>query len=188
MKNPIFDSDPIAILNCYKYNYDTPKNDVDVLVNLGFLTTTILVYGNNQELFTREISIGGHHINSAIMKLKNIDYKAAEDSKLNEGVDIFDLDDEGAGSIQISQKNILSEFSDEIRKTLRYYMKSKTDASYNKFYISGGSANMKGIKQSLNDSLNVEFEDLNPFNKLSAPDKEGSYLSYVISIGLALRA
>ena len=42
IKESIFDADPIALLNCYKYNYEAPKDDVDVLVNIGFLTTTIL--------------------------------------------------------------------------------------------------------------------------------------------------
>ena len=36
--------------------------------------------------------------------------------------------------IQISTRNIYSELSDEIRKTLRYYMKSKNGISYNNFY------------------------------------------------------
>ena len=188
LKNPVFDSDQIALLNCYKYNYETPKDDVDVLVNIGFLTTTILVQGDNQELFTREISIGGHHITSDIMKLKNIDYSTAEDSKLNEGVNILDSNDESSDSIQVSQRNILSDLSDELRKTLRYYMKSKTGTSYNKFYISGGSANMKGLLKFLYSSLNVNFELLDPFNELSNKKEEVNGLSYIISIGLALRS
>ena len=188
LKNPIFDSDPIALLNCYKYNYEAPKDDVDVLVNIGFLTTTILVYGENQELFTREISTGGHHITSDIMKLKSMDYGSAETNKLNEGIKIFDSDDENASSIQISQRNILSELSDEVRKTLRYYMKSKTGISYNKFYISGGSAKMEGLTQFLNTSLNVEFQEFNPFNELSDVEDDKNPLSYIVSVGLALRA
>ncbi len=188
LKAPIFDSDPTALLNCYKYNYESPKEDVDVLVNLGFLTTTILVYGENQELFTREISMGGHHITSDIMKLKNMNYETAEMSKLNEGMKNFDSNDDESNSIQISQRNILSELSDEIRKTLRYYMKSKTGSSYNKFYISGGSAKMDGLVQFLNDSLNVEFSSLNPLNELSNLKDEDNMSSYIVSIGLALRS
>ena len=43
-------------------------NNVDVLLNIGLMNTTILVYGDNQELFTREIAIAGHHINLDLMK------------------------------------------------------------------------------------------------------------------------
>ena len=44
---------------------------------------------------------------------------------LNEGMKNFDSNDDESNAIQISQRNILSELSDEIRKTLRYYMDLK---------------------------------------------------------------
>ena len=189
LKNPIFDSDPLAILNCYKYNYDCAKdNNVDVLVNIGCLTTSILVYGDNQEFFTREISIGGHHINLEIMNSKEINYSESEEKKIKEGMDIFNTENNNeSGAIQISQRNIVSELSDEIRKTLRYYMKSKVGVSYNQFYISGGTSKMKGLIESLNSSLNVEFNILNPFIKFSDFESDKNNCNYAISIGLALR-
>jgi len=191
IKNSIFDTDPIALLNCYKHNYEVPKDDVDVLVNIGFLTTTILIYGDNQELLTREISIGAHHVNLAIMDLSNIDYHAAEKNKIDKGMDVFELNESesNSSSIQISQRNIISELSDEIRKTLRYYMKSKVGSSYNKFYISGGLSNMKGLVNSLNTSLNVEFLALDPFKNIDCSDNNiENFSSYVVSMGLILRA
>jgi len=139
IKNTIFDADPIAMLNSYQYNYECPNNEVDVLLNIGFLTSTLIVIGKNQELFTREIDIGGHKINLEIMNLKNISFKEAEIEKNKKGISVFDKDSENdENEIQISTRNIYSELSDEIRKTLRYYMKSKNGISYNNFYISGG--------------------------------------------------
>ena len=72
----------------------------------------------NQEIFTREIAIAGHHITSDIMKLKNLDYHSSEDLKISEGIDCFNSSDNQVeeSSIQVSQRNILSELSDEIRK------------------------------------------------------------------------
>lgn len=189
LKNPIFDTDPLALLNCYKYNYEQTENNVDVLLNIGLLNTTILVYGDNQELFTREINIAGHHINLDLMKLKNLNYEEAEKEKLSKGVDSFEsnTNDLESDSIKISQRNVLSELSDEIRKTLRYYMKSKVGVSYNKFYISGGLSDMKGLKDSLNTSLNVEFTFLNPFNKMELNQEIDNKSKYAVSFGLALR-
>ena len=59
------------------------------MLNIGLQNTTIMVYGENQEIFTREIAIAGHHITSAIMKLKNLDYHSSEDLKISEGVDVL---------------------------------------------------------------------------------------------------
>ena len=189
-KNPIFDTDPLAILNCYKYNYESAKdNNVDVLINIGCLTTSILVYGENQEFFTREISIGGHNINLDIMNLHNTNYSEALNLKLEKGMQAFDIDkdNEEENSIKISQRNIVSELSDEIRKTLRYYMKSKAGVSYNQFYISGGLSKMSGLIDSLNTSLQVEFSLLNPFIKFPDFENQDQNQNYAVSVGLALR-
>ena len=185
LKNVIFDAVPISLLNCYKFNYKCPKNNVDVIINIGCLSTTIIVSGDNQELFTREILIGGHQINLEIMDLQKVDYKTAENNKIKHGIFVFDKDDDSndSSSIQIMQRNICSELSDEIRKTLRYYMKSKTGISYNKFYMSGGSSNIVGLKDFLNNTLNVKFEMLNPLQKIESSKKIDNISSYSVLIG-----
>ena len=190
LKNPIFDADPLAILNCYKYSYDCAQNsNLDVLLHIGSLTTTISVYGENQEFFTREISIGGHHINLEIMNLKKKNYAEAESSKIKEGTNIFNADtsENQSESIQISHKNVISELSDEIRKTLRYYMKSKVGLSFDKFYISGGTSKMSGLIDSLNETLSVKFNILDPFVKFPEFKNKDNSQNYAVSLGLALR-
>ena len=64
-------------------------------------------------------------------------------------------------------------------------MKSKTGISYNKFYISGGSAYMLGLRDSLNRTLNIEFESLNPIQKITCAKKISNIFSYSILIGSA---
>ena len=163
-------------------------DNVDVIVNIGCLSTSIVVHGNNQELFNREVLIGGHQINLEIMDLKEIDYKTAEQTKIKYGLSVFDKNNESndSNSIQIMQRNIFSELSDEIRKTLRYYMKSKTGVSYNKFYISGGSSYNIGLKDFLNNNLNVEFEFLDPLKKINYSKNIKNISSYSILIGSVL--
>ena len=188
LRNIIFDAGPIALLNCYKFNYSCPNDNVDVIINIGCVSTTIVVHGNNQELFNREISIGGHQINLEIMNLKGIDYKTAEKTKIEHGLSVFDKNDESndPSSIQIMQRNIFSELSDEIRKTLRHYMKSKSGVSYNKFYISGGSSYNIGLIDFLNNNLNVEFETLDPFKKIDYSKNIKNISSYSTLIGSVL--
>ena len=186
LKNVIFDAAPISILNCYKCNYDCPQNNVDVIVDMGCISSTIIVYGENQEIFTREIPIGGHNMTQSIMELKSIDYKSAEEIKIKDGIKNFDSssNDENE-SIKIMQRNIISELSDEIRKTLRYYMKSKSGISYNKFFISGGPSSMEGLINSLNSSLNIEFELLNPLINLKSSNDSDLH-KYNTVIGSAI--
>ena len=189
IKNSIFDTDPIALLNCHKYNYDSSENTVDVLINIGLTSSTVVVYGKNQEIFTREITIAGNSITMELMKKLNTDYESSEIVKIDKGVNSFNgmSNESNEASIQISQKNIFSELSDEIRKTLRYYMKSKVGVSYDKFYLSGGSAIMNGLKDFLNTSLNVDFVNLDPFIKSELIKQEDNPSKYAIAFGLALR-
>lgn len=183
LKNVIFDGAPISLLNCYKHNFDCPKDNVDVILDIGCISSSILVYGDNQEIFTREIPVGGHNITKSIMEIKNIDYQSAEQMKFEDGIDSFNSnDDTESNSIQIMQRNIISELSDEIRKTLRYYMKSKTGISYNKFYITGQTAGMKGLTDSLNSTLNIEFKALDPLINIES-DSEIDILKYATVIG-----
>ena len=188
IKNTIFDADPIAMLNSYQYNYECPNNEVDVLLNIGFLTSTLIVIGKNQELFTREIDIGGHKINLEIMNLKNMTFREAEIEKNKKGISVFDKDSENdENEIQISTRNIYSELSDEIRKTLRYYMKSKNGISYNNFYISGGMSDTPDLIKFLNESLNVNFALLDPFLKMILSSKSTNGSKYSVAFGLGLR-
>ena len=62
-------------------------------------------------------------------------------------------------------------------------MKSKTGLSYNKFYISGGSSNIIGLKDFLNKTLNVEFKMLDPFQKIKSSKKIDNISSYSVLIG-----
>ena len=123
------------------------------------------------------------------MNLRKINYAEAENNKIEEGANVFNADttDNQSKSIQISHRNIISELSDEIRKTLRYYMKSKVGVSYNKFYISGGSSKMPGLIESLNTTLSVEFNILDPFIKFPEFENKDNNQNYAVSLGLALR-
>jgi Tfp pilus assembly PilM family ATPase len=152
------------------------------------LTSTLIVTSKNEELFTREIDIGGHKINLEIMNLKNVSYKEAEIEKNQKGISVFNSDSENDESeIQISTRNIYSELSDEIRKSLRYYMKSKNSISYNNFYISGGMSETPGLIKFLNESLNVDFLLFNSFLKVNQSKKVVNSAKYSVALGLALR-
>ena len=123
------------------------------------------------------------------MNLKKINYAEAESSKIKEGTNIFNADtsENQSESIQISHRNVISELSDEIRKTLRYYMKSKVGLSFDKFYISGGTSKMSGLIDSLNETLSVKFNILDPFVKFPEFKNKDNSQNYAVSLGLALR-
>ena len=99
---------------------------------------------------------------------------------------INNTSDESAG-IAIEQRTIFNDLVEEIRKTLRFYMKNNNNSFFNTFYISGGSSLLPGIDKFIADNLNVKVELLDPFKKIKNDNKVINPIQYSLAIGLALR-
>ena len=84
-------------------------------------------------------------------------------------------------------RNIINDLCDDIRKTLRYYLKNNGNTSFKRFYISGGMAHLKGYKEQIEDSLKISTENLNPFNKIEMGNLPENFMQYTIAAGLAIR-
>ena len=91
-------------------------------------------------------------------------------------------------NLQIAEKSILANLTDEIRKTLRFYVKSNNQVFFNKFYLSGGSAMLPGLQSFIAENLNVDVGILNPFQKVSSSNVIENPPQYAISVGLALHS
>ena len=90
-------------------------------------------------------------------------------------------------SLQMAEKTIYTTLTEEIRKTLRYYMKNSPQAFFNKFYLTGGSAALPGLVDSLSENLNMKVEILDPFEKIENADGIENPSQYAIAVGAAIR-
>ena len=186
----VFDATPIALANLHTFNKGMPEQGTDVIINIGNKTTSIVAYGKNQEFFTRELNISGHHFNKEIMSKNEVDYAEAENLKIEKGVNILESQstpEESGFSIQVSEKTVFTNFVEEIRKSLRYYMKSSPDAFFNKIYLTGGSASLLGLKDFISTNLNSDVELLDPFEKITLKESLDNPYEYSIAVGCALR-
>tara|TARA_Y100000996_G_scaffold72800_1_gene49017 strand:+ start:695 stop:1774 length:1080 start_codon:yes stop_codon:yes gene_type:complete len=200
IKPGIFDADPIAISNIHQFSNDISEQGSDVLVNIGNSTTTIVVWGKNSSFFTREIEIAGDRINKELIRKYSYDYLTAENKKIENGINSLDESKENdesqdeiessdslPGGIMIEEKTIFNEMVDEIRKTLRFYMKNNNNSFFNTFYITGGSALLPGLNEFIASNLNVKVELLDPFKKINNSNKVNNPFEFSIALGLALR-
>ena len=189
-KPNIFDSDPIAISNNYQFNNELPEEGADVILNIGNSTTNLIVWGKNCSFFTRNIEISGDYFTNEIMRQFNVDYKTAEDMKFDKGIEVFNdevkPETENIG-ISVEKRTPFNEFSEEIKRTLRFYMKNNNQAFFNKFYITGGSAALPGLDNFIATTLNVNVELLDPVKNITNSTKVKNLNQYTTAIGLALR-
>lgn len=193
-KTGIFDTDPVALVNMYLFNRDLPEDGADVILNIGSQNTTLVVWGQNNPFFTREIHTSGYQFTKAIMDTHNIGYPEAEQMKFELGTSAIKSEEKAPESgsdspfsIQVAEKTIFTNLTEEIRKSLRYYMKSNPQAFFNNFYLCGGSAPLAGLSEFIAEQLKVKVSLLNPLGKFpECSDIENPY-KYGISFGLALR-
>ena len=193
-KNSIFDAEPIALANCMTHNYGVSEDGIDIILDIGTSTSTLVVSGKSQTFFTREIEISGFTIIKEIMNKYNTDYSDAKNILEKDGIQSLDsnsaggMDNSNAFSLESAEKTIFTNLIDEIRKSLRYYVKSNNGSSnFKRFFMSGGFADMEGLKTQISNELRVETEILNPFNNIACDVKIENPSKYAIAVGLALR-
>ena len=124
------------------------------------------------------------------MRQFNVDYKTAEKMKFDKGIEVFNdevkSETENIG-ISVEKRTPFNELSEEIKRTLRFYMKNNNQAFFNKFYITGGSAALPGLDNFIATTLNVNVEVLNPVKNITNSTKVKNLNQYTTAIGLALR-
>mgnify|MGYP001291038388 CR=1 FL=1 len=189
-KNSIFDAEPIALTNCMAHNYGKSEDGIDVILDIGSNSTTLVVSSNDNTFFTREIDIAGFHIIKEVMKKYDTNYLDAENILKEDGVNALGTAEDEADtfSLQVADKTIISNLIDEIRKSLRYYVKSNNgNANFKRLFIGGGYAQIEGLKEQISDELRIKTEILNPFNNIASDIKIDNPSKYCVAVGLALR-
>ncbi len=192
-KGGIFDSSAISIMNSFLNANEISNEGVDVIINIGNQHTTLICWGKEHRFFVRELDIGGYHFTKATMEKNNVDYKEAEQLKIIRGVDAVksegDSDDviDDPLAIKVEEKTIYSNLIEELRKTLRYYMKSSNQAYFNRFFMTGGSANLIGLKDLIDKELNVEIQIYDPISNIDYTGNIENPSQYTTALGLAIR-
>ena len=192
-KNPVFDAEPIALSNCLNHNYGISDDGIDIILNIGNSTSTLVVWGKDQTFFTRELEISGFTLIKDLMKKYGMSYSDAKDTLEKNGIASFsgtnnNTMEENSFSLEIAEKTIVNNLIDDIRKSLRYYAKSNNgNANFKRLFISGGFAELEGLKEQIKDELRIESEILNPFNNISSDMRIENPSKYSVAVGLALR-
>ena len=141
-------------------------------------------------VYCRDINICCNQYTDAIQKELNLSAEQAEQLKRGEEID---------GVPYERVLSILSAVSDdigtEIQKTLDFFKQiSATDHPLDRIYLTGGTAQVVRMKESLAERLNTQVELLNPFRKIPPVGKDASpdlvnemMPTASVAVGLALR-
>jgi len=198
----IIDIDSLALVNAFNFNYpkvEIPENKLEnndlasdsqshksiCLLNIGSTITNVNILDNGLVRLSRDIHSGGANFTKKLMDVFEMDFKAAEELKINPPLD-------KANKIKVSIESVLTNLASEIRTSFDYY-ESQNTANVVKIFLSGGASKISGLKEMLNICLGIPVETWDPFKQIKVPDTiDRQKLNkfdgqFNVAVGLALR-
>ncbi|MBU0519175.1 pilus assembly protein PilM, partial [bacterium] len=187
----IVDIDQLAAINAYVTQNDLPDDGVIVSLHVGCKKTTLSCMGRRSFFFTRDVPIAGFAFTQELMTKYGLTYQQAEEVKMRQGLkpDLPLINAGDEAGLKLADKGILDKLSDEINRSLRYYIKESGESYFNNFLVTGGSAAMPGLIKHLEEKFNLPVTTYNPIQSFDSGNldiQNGPQLA--VAVGLALRA
>jgi type IV pilus assembly protein PilM len=190
-KNTVMcDVDVFALQNTYELNYDLDSTICTALVNVGASVTNFTILQGETSVFWRDISVGGNHYNDAIQKELQLSFEQAEKLKQGEEVEGIPLD-----NVIPLLGSVNDYVGNELKKTMDFFKNTSAGGeTVDRIVLSGGSARILHLQETLAERFNAPVERLNPFQrvqvspKVAGPEElENMAASVGVAVGLASR-
>lgn len=192
LKVKIVDLNILAMINVFEYVLAEALNEPEIAwlyIDIGAQKSTLMIYRNKSMVFSKEIGFGGMMITEEIQRRLAVNFVQAEDLKTQ-------VDSNGnlpENVVEITNE-MLENFFSEIKKSIEFYLKTTSDVTFGRCYLTGGSSMLSGLISNLEELLDLEVEILNPFTRFQYDDRkiteqQLASIAYtgVIALGLAMR-
>ena len=191
-KPGVIDVDPIAVTNTFTFLKDIPEDGLAVLLDIGALSSSLVVWGSGQQYFTRDIPIGGHHFVKEVVERREINYTEAQDLLYRDGVSSILKSESGNedSGLSVADRSVLDNIVEDIRRSLRFYAKQTGQSFFLKIFLTGGAAKTPGLTDLISSKLSIDCDTLDPFDGIEGADSISvdNASQYVLAMGLSLRA
>jgi len=187
-RNPdVVDIDAFALQNVFEANYEVDPYGTIALLNIGASLMNINITKGGMPLFVRDVSVGGNQYTDILQKELQLNFQEAEDLKLGKT---------GGGEAEMVQP-LLESITDmlimEVQKTFDFFRETYPTETISQILISGGTSNMFGLAERLEETFKYPTQVLNPFKSIALSSKvDGAKVrslgpALAVAVGLALR-
>ena len=189
LKPGIVDVNPIAMSNAFSFIKDVPEDGLVVMLDIGAVSSTLVVYGKAEQFFTRDLPIGGHHFVKELSDKKEIGYIEAQDIIYREGVSASKESETAGEGVGIAERTVYDSLVEDMRRSLRFYAKQTGQSFFLKIFLTGGAACTPGLAQVVNEKLNIECAVFNPFETMAGAEELSisNPSQYTTALGLGIR-
>jgi type IV pilus assembly protein PilM len=192
LKPGIIDLEPLAAANSYMSCNELPDDGTVVFLNIGARRTNLLVLSRKDMFFSRDLPVGGFNFTEDIMKKFGVKFAEAEEIKKTQGITAKDLKTAEASApgseFALAEKAPLEKLSEEINRSLRYYVKETGQSFFTRMELVGGMAESPELVAFLTSKFNIEVRAYDPFIQCDGAGDVKHRPQYAAAVGLAQRA
>ncbi len=187
----VVDVNPIALSNAFTFIKNMPDDGLVVILDIGAVSSTLVVYGKGQQYFTRDLPLGGHHFVKELSDKKEISYTEAQDLLFKEGLSaaVSNAFMEPSDRVGIAERTVYDNLVEDLRRSLRFYAKQTGQSFFLKVFLSGGAADTAGLTDFISSKLNIECDIFDPFFEVEGAENisVNNPSQYTTALGLGIR-
>ena len=116
------------------------------MLDIGAVSSTLVVYGKGEQFFTRDLPIGGHHFVKELSDKKEIGYIEAQDILYREGISASKKDEDTGAAVGIAERTVYDSLIEDMRRSLRFYATDRSKL-FLKIFLTGGAASTPGLSK-----------------------------------------
>ncbi len=192
-KADIVDVGPVALYNAYCATIKPEEHEVTAVVNIGASGTDIVIEQEGELRFLRSAPIAGNTMTGMLAKEFDIDWAYAEELK-KKPADTYGSKEEEHNLAPEDVAAVLErgfeQIVTEVRRSLDFYVSQSDASSVTRVLLCGGSTQMDGVVEFLEERLGVQVlqPDFTQIESVtwSASDRDG-FSSEATLMGLVAR-
>jgi len=189
LKTNLVDLDSLALINAFNYTSAQENASAEqkaiALLNIGAHTSNLNIIEGRIPHLSRDIHIAGNSFTQSLADNLSLDFKSAENIKLNSLQD-------GLDKTERIMEPVLTNLANEIRVSFDYY-ESQSASSVSKIFLSGGGSKLLGLKETLANLLGIEVDYWDPLERLTISASvdvqrvKAAASQLAVAVGLAFR-
>ena len=188
----ILDVAAFAVENAFGLNYDSSRNEVVALVNVGSQTVNINILSKGAPAFTRDISTGGNAYTEEIQKALSVSWEEAERIKIGGG-SREESQDVVPHEVEQAIRGVTDTVIGEISRSLDFFAATAAESRISRVMVSGGGSRVSGFESAFQGKTNLPVSRLNPLERMVPNSRFDANLleeqgpSLAVAVGLAMR-
>ena len=190
----LVDVAPLALANAVRHARPD-ETGCTVLLDIGAKTTSLVIMEDDR-LYNRSIPVAGNTITKEIVSALGCTQEEAEQFKRERAYvsmgGVTEDEDEAVDRVSKVCRAVLTRLNAEISRSINFYRSQQGGGAPTKMYLTGGTALLPQLDTFFAESLGIEVEFFNPFERVAVGPKvdatalEGDGALIASTVGLAV--